>query len=150
MRFLLVDQVLACPPTGPVRGVKNVAMSEDFLEFHFPGNPVMPGVLLLEAMAQLAGWREAAVSDFTRWFLLDQVRRSAWYGFVLPGDQVALTVEPLPDPADGRRAFRGLGEVGGRKRVAAEFEGATVPLAELDDPALLRQHFRRLCRESGF
>jgi hypothetical protein len=63
---------------------------------------------------------------------------------------VALTLEPLPDPADGRRAFRGLGEVGGRKRVAAEFEGTTVPLAELDDPAVLRQHFRRLCREGGF
>ena len=150
MRFLLVDQILACPPAGPIRGVKNVAMSEDFLEFHFPGNPVMPGVLLLEAMAQLSGWCEAAASDFTRWFLLDQVRRSAWYGLVLPGDQVVLTVESLPDPADGRRAFRGLGEVGGRKRVVAEFEGAVVPLAELDDPVQLRQQFRRLCREGGF
>lgn len=150
MRFLLVDQILECPPDGAIRGIKNVAMSEDYFEFHFPGNPVMPGVLLLEAMSQLAAWREAVRSDFTRWFLLDRVKRSAWYGFTLPGDQVVLTVEPREASGEGRLTFRGLGEVGGRKRLVAEFEGALVPLEDLDDPVSLRHHYRRLCREGGF
>jgi 3-hydroxyacyl-[acyl-carrier-protein] dehydratase len=150
MRFLLVDQILEWSPEGGIRGVKNVAMSEDYLEFHFPGNPVMPGALLLEAMGQLAAWREGAASGFERWFLLDTVRRCGFYGFALPGDRVEFELEPLPDPAPDRRAWRGLGVVDGRKRVAAEFEGAVVPLAELEDPAVQRQMFERLTRERKF
>lgn len=150
MRFLLVDQILEWSPDGKIRGVKNVAMSEDYLEFHFQGNPVMPGALLLEAMGQLAGWREGAASDFRQWFLLDTVRRCAYYGFALPGDRVELELEPLENPAPGRRAWRGTGLVDGKKRVAAEFEGAVVPLAELEDPAVQRHLFGRLTRERKF
>ncbi len=51
--FLLVDRVTACDGTKTIRGYKNVTGNEDFFQGHFPGNPVMPGVLIIEAMAQL-------------------------------------------------------------------------------------------------
>ena len=101
-----------------ITGVKNVAMSEDFLEFHFPKNPVMPGVLLIEAFSQLAGWLEAVSSDFKNWFLITKVRQCKFYGFALPGDQVELELERLPDPGAEKRAYSGTGKVGGKRRSA--------------------------------
>ena len=146
MRFLLVDRVTAVGPGAPVGGLKCVAMSEDVLEFHFPGNPIMPGALLLEALVQLAGWGEAAVSDFRRWFLMDRVRRVAFYGFARPGDTVELEVEPLGPAVSGRREFRASGSVAGTRKIAAEFGGVLVPLAELEDPESARLAFARLTR----
>ena len=50
--FLLVDRILECIPGERVRGLKNVTMNEPFFQGHFPGLPIMPGVLIIEAMAQ--------------------------------------------------------------------------------------------------
>ncbi len=93
MRYLLVDRIMALEPGNKITGVKNVAMSEDFLEFHFPKNPIMPGIMLLEALIQLSGWLDAASSDFRKWFLVSRVLKCSFYGFVLPGDQVELSCE---------------------------------------------------------
>ena len=146
MRFLLVDRVTACDRGAPVRGLKCVAMSEDVLEFHFPGNPIMPGALLLEALIQLAGWGEAAISDFQRWFLMDKVSRVAFYGFARPGDTVELEVEPLGPAVLGRRWYRASASIAGTRKIAAEFEGVLVALTELEDPESARQTFTRLTR----
>ena len=53
--FLLVDRILEMDPGQRVVGLKNVTMNEPFFQGHFPGRPVMPGVLILEAMAQTGG-----------------------------------------------------------------------------------------------
>jgi len=97
MRYLLIDRILEWKAHDHIKGVKNVAMTEDFLEFHFPKNPVMPGVLLIEAFAQLTGWLEAVSSDFKNWFLISKVRQCKFYGFALPGDQVELEVRRSPN-----------------------------------------------------
>lgn len=145
MRYLLVDRIVEWKAGESIRGVKNVAMSEDFLELHFPKNPVMPGTLLLEALAQLAGWLEAVSSDFESWFLLEQVQRGMFYGFTLPGDAVELDLKKQSGGPDGER-FLGIGSVSGKKRVVAEFSGSLVPLAEIENVDEQRRSFQFLTR----
>ena len=93
--FLLVDRVLEVEPGKRVVGLKNVTFNEEFFQGHFPGNPVMPGVLLVEAMAQVGAFMLiTAIDDPRRRQLrlagLDAVR---FRRPVVPGDQVLFTVE---------------------------------------------------------
>ena len=53
--FLLVDRILEVEPGVRIKGIKNVTVNEPFFNGHFPGNPIMPGVLQLEMMAQISG-----------------------------------------------------------------------------------------------
>jgi len=55
MRFLLIDRITLWEPGSRGSAVKNISLSEDFFEDHFPLKPIMPGVLILEGMAQLSG-----------------------------------------------------------------------------------------------
>ena len=121
-------------------------MSEDFLEFHFPKNPILPGVMILEALTQLAGWLVAASSDFQSWFLVDKVNKSSFYGLSLPGDQVKLDVQLVSEDGSGQVTFKGLGTVNGKKKIMTEFEGSVVPLDELDDVEEQKQFFKILTR----
>ncbi len=147
MRFLLVDRILEWTPGQSIATLKNVSMSEDFLEFHFPKYPVMPGVMLTEALAQSAAWLEGATSDFENWLLLENVRKASFYGFALPGDQVRIQIDALPCETPGLKAFRGAGRVDDRKCVIAEFEMRIVPMADLESPEEQRMLFRVLTRE---
>ncbi|MBI5380188.1 MAG: beta-hydroxyacyl-ACP dehydratase [Nitrospirae bacterium] len=146
MRYLMVDRILEWEAGRGIKGVKNVAMSEDVLEFHFPGNPIMPGVLLLEAMVQLAGWIEAASTDFQRWFLLQRIPRCHFYGFALPGDQVEFEIKALESPDASSKKFEGIGTVNGKKKIVAEFEGESVLLEDLESATEQRRLFEILTR----
>jgi 3-hydroxyacyl-[acyl-carrier-protein] dehydratase len=147
MRYLLVDRIIEVKAGEKIRGIKNIAMSEDFLEYHFPGNPVMPGMLLLEALAQLTGWLEAASSDFRNWFLLSAVKSSRFYGFSLPGDRVELAVEVSPQSEPGKRIYTGTARVDGKKKASAEFWGEIMPLEEIEDIDSQRRFFSLLTRD---
>ena len=146
MRYLLIDHITGFTPGESITGIKNVAMSEDFLEFHFPKNPIMPGVMLLEAMTQLTGWLEAVSSDFNNWFLISRINRCNFYGFAFPGDQVLLELSFVSSTDDGKRVYKGLASVAGKKKVTVEFEGTQVPHAELEDPEEQRRFFDLLTR----
>lgn len=147
MRYLLIDRILEWKSNGRIKGIKNVAMTEDFLEFHFPKNPILPGVLLIEAFVQLTGWLEAASSDFKDWFLVTKVRQCKFYGFAFPGDQVDLEVQRLPESTEAKRVYSGIGRVGEKKKVAVEYEGDLVPLEEIEDVEAQRRFFKVLTRE---
>jgi len=146
MRYLLVDYIHAYEPGKSIEGIKNVAMSEDYLEFHFPNNPIMPGVMMLEAFTQLAGWLVAASSDFQNWFLVDTVKKSSFYGLVLPGDQLKLDVQLVSEDGSGQITFNGLGSVNGKKKVMAGFSGKAVPLDAFDDAEAQKDFFKILTR----
>ena len=146
MRYLLIDHITEWESGKLIKGVKNVAMSEDFLEFHFPKNPIMPGVMLLEALTQLAGWLEAASSDFSNWFLVRRVKKSNFYGFAFPGDQVELEVSVAGESEDGSPLYLGTANVAGRKKVVTEFSGQTVALSDLDDIGEKRREYQVLTR----
>ena len=146
MRYLLIDRITEWKADEKIKGIKNVAMSEDFLEFHFPKNPVMPGVLLIEACAQLSGWLEAASSDFKDWFLITRVRQCKFYGFALPGDQVEIEVERSPESTPGHRVYSATGKVGTKRKIVIEFEGEVTPFEEIEDREEPRRFFKVLTR----
>jgi 3-hydroxyacyl-[acyl-carrier-protein] dehydratase len=150
MRYLLIDHITEWKTGENIKGVKNVAMSEDFLEYHFPRNPIMPGVMLLEAITQLTGWLVAASSDFKDWFLISKVRKCSFYGFAFPGDQVEFEVTRIPGEDPAVHAFAALGSVKGKKKVAAELEGVLIPLVGIEYPEEQKQFFSLLTRELKF
>ncbi len=150
MRYLLVDRVTSWDKAGQITGIKNVAMSEDFLEFHFPKNPIMPGIMMLEALVQLAGWLEAASSEFQKWFLLSKVLKSNFYGFVLPGDQLTLKVGVAQGPSQDLNVYSGVGEVNGKRKIKAEFQGSLVDLGSIEEAEEQKRFFGILTRSIKF
>jgi 3-hydroxyacyl-[acyl-carrier-protein] dehydratase len=94
--FLLIDRVLEHVPGESLLALKNVTINEPFFQGHFPGRPVMPGVLLIEAMAQAAGvltFRTAdAEPDVHSTFYLVGIDKARFRAPVVPGDQLLLKV----------------------------------------------------------
>ncbi len=147
MRYLLIDRITEWKADQKIKGVKNVSMTEDFLEWHFPKNPVMPGVLLIEAFAQLTGWLEAVSSDFKSWFLITKVRQCKFYGFALPGDQVELDVERLAELGADKKVYSGVGKVEGKKNISIEFEGDVIPFQDIEELDEQKRFFKVLTRK---
>ena len=92
--FLMLDEVLDCKPHESVTAVKNVQASEPHFGGHFPGNPVMPGVLQMEAMAQVAGVmlnsREGNAGKTAYFMSMNKVK---FRKTVVPGDQLRIEIE---------------------------------------------------------
>jgi 3-hydroxyacyl-[acyl-carrier-protein] dehydratase len=122
--FLLIDRVLSCEPGRNIVAIKNVTMNEPFFSGHFPHHPVMPGVLILEAMAQAA----AILSFKTMGSKPDQDSVYYFVGVdsarfkkpVFPGDQLRLEVSLV-------RALKGITKFTGQATV----DGEVVSEAEL-------------------
>ena len=92
MRCLLIDKITSLETGSKISGIKNVTMSENFLQDHFPGFPVMPGVLQLEAVLQLCSWLIFATSDYKKKAALISVKSLKFKEFIVPGDQMVIDV----------------------------------------------------------
>ena len=90
--FLLVDRVVECVPGSHIKAYKNVSVNEPFFQGHFPGVPIMPGVLILEALAQTGGLLAAAgMGDLAdKLFLFTGLDGVKFRRQVVPGDRLDL------------------------------------------------------------
>jgi len=99
--FLLVDRVLEFTAGETIRGYKNVSINEPFFNGHFPGHPIMPGVLIVEAMAQLSGVlafetkNRRPAEGYT--YYLAGTDRTRFKRPVVPGDQLVMESRILAD-----------------------------------------------------
>ena len=123
--ILLVDRVLEVEKGVRIRAIKNVSINEPFFQGHFPGHPVMPGVLIVEAMAQTAGLLTQLTSQIeghsgSPLFYLVKVDNARFSAVVAPGDQLRLEVSL-------KRLLRGMGLFEAKALV----DGKTVACCEL-------------------
>jgi 3-hydroxyacyl-[acyl-carrier-protein] dehydratase len=129
--FLLIDRVLEMEPRKRVVCLKNVTINEPFFAGHFPGNPIMPGVLVVEAMAQAgATLLLSALTDrHDKLVVFTGIERARFRRPVIPGDQLRIEVDVL---AWRRIAGRMDGKVFVDGKLVAE---AIISCAIIDRPA---------------
>ncbi|HEX8199000.1 MAG TPA: 3-hydroxyacyl-ACP dehydratase FabZ family protein, partial [Isosphaeraceae bacterium] len=107
MRFVLIDRILDVQPGRSLTAVKNLSLAEEYLADHFPGFPVMPGVLMLEALAQAGAWLIRETEDFAHSVIvLKQAKTIKFGSFVEPGRQLQLRVEVL-EHGERETSFKG-------------------------------------------
>ena len=120
--FLMIDRIIDMKEDLSATGIKNVTINEPFFQGHFPGNPVMPGVLIIEAMAQTAGGlvihhrNEAGGAGVVYFMTIDKAR---FRRPVVPGDTVHIHVEQLRKRASIWK-YKGEAKVGGTLMAEAE------------------------------
>ena len=128
--FLLIDRIVDFEKGVRARGIKNVTINEPFFQGHFPGHPIMPGVLLVEAMAQVGGilaFKSAGVKDNVVYFMgIDKAR---FRKPVLPGDTVEFSVE-VKKTRGNIYTFKGEAFVEGKLVAGAELMATIIEKQE--------------------
>jgi 3-hydroxyacyl-[acyl-carrier-protein] dehydratase len=135
MRFVLIDRIQDVQPghctlsVGQTSGTprpylvatKNLSLAEEYLADHFPGFPVMPGVLMLEALTQAGAWLIREMEDFSHSVIvLKQAKTIKYHSFVEPGRQLELRVE-LMGFDERECSFKGTGVIDGQEMVNGRF-----------------------------
>ena len=120
--FIMIDRVLELEPGQRIVTLKNVTINEPYFQGHFPDNPIMPGVLILEAMAQSAGiLTYASLTEDRREVLIYfmAIEKAKFRRMVVPGDQLRFEVELLKLKS---KAVKGAGRAFVENNLVAEAE----------------------------
>ena len=155
MKFFLVDRILELEPPKRIVAVKNVSLAEEYLADHFPAYPVLPGVMMVEALVQTAAWLVRASTDFEKNLILLKEAQNVRYGtFVKPGMQLVMEVTALEIGPDASR-FKATGRCEGQVALQAKLTLQHLNVADADPyggaeaDALLRPFWRERFRLVG-
>ena len=125
--FLLIDRIIDLEPGNIVHAIKNISINEPFFQGHFPDQPVMPGVLILEAMAQAGGFLvlNSIENPETKLMYFTGINKSRFKKTVIPGDQVLFEVK-LHKFKMGTCIIKGIAIVDGTQVAEAEILASVV------------------------
>jgi len=127
--FLLVDRIIECTDKRVI-GIKNVTINEPFFQGHFPGKPIMPGVLIIEAMAQVGGVGALNIKDnLGKLAYFMSIKEAKFRKPVVPGDQLVMEIDIIKTKLSIMQA-RGVAKVNGEVVAEAEFMFAFVTPTE--------------------
>src|SRR5215212_2027553 len=152
MRFCLLDRILELEPGVRVSAVKRLRPDEDYLKDHFPRFPVMPGVLMLEAMYQASAWLIRQTEGFAHsTVVLKEARNIKYADFVTPGKELVVTAEILKQD-ETLTTLKAQGTIDGNVAVNGRLVLERFNLAERypsrrDTDAYLRSAMRGTMRE---
>jgi 3-hydroxyacyl-[acyl-carrier-protein] dehydratase len=128
VKFYLIDKVESVSAEKLV-GIKQVSLAEEYLADHFPTFPVLPGVLMIEALTQAAAWVLHTRSDFAcSMAVLKEARNVKYSAFAAPGSLLRLEVE-LTKPTETGAVFSGVGTVWSQNAASAQAVSARLELA---------------------
>lgn len=132
MKFLLIDRITELVPGERIRAVKALSLAEEYLADHFPRFPVMPGVLMIEALVQASAWLVRETENYAHsLLLLAEAKNVTYKSFVSPGQVLEVAVEAKAIEADTSR-FVGTGRCGETEMVKAHWSLKHVNLADED------------------
>ena len=122
MKFQLVDKIQSIAPGRRIVTIKALSLAEEYLADHFPAFPVLPGVLMIEAMVQAAAWLVRIQQDFANSIVILRAARNVKYtSFVQPGSILRCELEAMEiGPSSAK--FKGAGYVGDRQTVSGRLE----------------------------
>jgi 3-hydroxyacyl-[acyl-carrier-protein] dehydratase len=130
MRFLLVDRILSLEPGQSITAIKNVSAAEEYLADHFPGFPVLPGVMMLECLVQAGAWLMRSTEGFRySTILLKQAKALRYNNFVQPGQTLTVTAN-VHERGPREYIFKGSGTVDGKSTFNARVTLEQFNLAE--------------------
>ena len=132
MRFMLIDRIVELQGGTKITAVKNLTMAEEYLADHFPHFPVMPGVLMLEAMTQAGAWLVRHSEDFAHGMVVLKQANNVKYGqFVEPGQMLTVSAE-LVSQSDTEAKLKASGSLDGRMIVSGRLVLAKYNLADIN------------------
>lgn len=119
MKFCLVDRITELTPGESISTLKNVSLAEEYLQDHFPGFSVLPGVMMVEALVQSCAWLSRLTDDYAfSTLLLKQARAVKFNNFLKPGQTLCVTAT-LHKNEDATATFKASGTVDDTSAVSA-------------------------------
>lgn len=119
MKFCLVDRIISLVPGQSISTIKHVSLAEEYLQDHFPGFSILPGVMMVECLVQSCAWLSRVTDDFKfSVLLLKQARAVKFNNFLKPGQTLEVTAT-MRSADESSAEFMASGTVGGLSAVSA-------------------------------
>ncbi len=131
MYFSLIDKIDELKPGDSILATKSLAMSEEYLRDHFPKFPVMPGVLMIEAMTQASAWLVRATENFAHSMVVLKETKNVKFGqFLQPGQTLAVSSKIVSD-SENETQVKAQGCIEGQVRIRAQLTLAKYNLRDV-------------------